>query len=109
MNKTGKNLTPPKLPCNIRNKLNSLCDQAFINIIHLLRVEVVVGIGKYAMERAKKAIDSSLLRGLVRVEVVLHPSPANPAANKGWEGVVDKQLSLTGLLPLLQDKDSNKE
>jgi len=31
---------------------------------------------------------------------VLHPSPASPAANRGWDEVVDRQMQEYGLLPV---------
>ena len=32
-----------------------------------------------------------------RVEQILHPSPASPAANRGWEPAVDQQLERLGV------------
>uniref|UniRef100_A0A8I4A2Q5 Single-strand-selective monofunctional uracil-DNA glycosylase 1 n=1 Tax=Callithrix jacchus TaxID=9483 RepID=A0A8I4A2Q5_CALJA len=37
----------------------------------------------------------------VQVEGLLHPSPRNPQANKGWEAVAKERLNELGLLPLL--------
>jgi len=37
-------------------------------------------------------------RGLRRrVDQILHPSPASPAANRGWEPAVDQQLERLGV------------
>jgi single-strand selective monofunctional uracil DNA glycosylase len=102
MNGTGKNITPPQLPSLVRNKLNSTCEQAFINIIKLLRVEIIVAVGRYAKVRAENALKGSQLKGSVRVESILHPSPANPAANKGWKDIIDQQLLQIGIRTTIQ-------
>ena len=44
----------------------------------------VIGVGNFAEERAKKILKESG----VRVGKILHPSPAYPAANNGWENIV---------------------
>ena len=38
-----------------------------------------------------------------QVSSILHPSPASPAANKGWSGIVRRQLHDLGLLELIQN------
>nr|XP_006629457.1 PREDICTED: single-strand selective monofunctional uracil DNA glycosylase [Lepisosteus oculatus] len=37
----------------------------------------------------------------VRVEGLMHPSPRNPLANKGWEGIARARLEELGILALL--------
>ncbi|XP_037074356.1 single-strand selective monofunctional uracil DNA glycosylase-like isoform X2 [Pollicipes pollicipes] len=66
----------------------------------VLRVETVIGVGKYAEERAREALRSAQLDS-VRVFPLLHPSPANPQANRDWKGVATRQLKEAGLLQLL--------
>ncbi len=102
MNKTGKNLTPPDLRAAERKPLNDLCHRYLCHVVRLLRVKVVVGIGKFAKERAKVALEDGGIEG-VRVEAIMHPSPANPAANKGWEEVAKRQLEELGLMHFLLD------
>ena len=46
----------------------------------------------YSQARARAALDSDLSIGSI-----LHPSPASPAANRGWAEQVDKQLSALGV------------
>jgi len=53
----------------------------------------VIGIGKFARERAEKALAGTD----IAVLEILHPSPASPAANRGWAGQVDAQLARHGL------------
>ena len=54
---------------------------------------VVIGVGGFAARRAEACLGE---RG-VRVGQILHPSPANPRANRNWEGEVRDQLSALGL------------
>jgi single-strand selective monofunctional uracil DNA glycosylase len=69
------------------------------------QVETVVGIGKYASDRASKVVakDERFKDKEIRVETILHPSPASPAANKGWAGVVRKQLEDVGIMELFNN------
>ena len=46
-------------------------------------------------------VESDLIDGAVarriRVGQILHPSPASPAANRGWEAAAEKQLAALGV------------
>jgi hypothetical protein len=53
---SGKNITPPMLRTLERRHLEEICNESLIEVIDLLGVEYVVGIGKYAEERAKAAL-----------------------------------------------------
>ena len=53
---SGKNITPPMLRTLERRHLEEICNESLIEVINLLGVEYVVGIGKYAEERAKAAL-----------------------------------------------------
>ena len=102
MNEKAKNLTPPDMPASQRKELNTLCHQNLCDLVELLKVKVIVGVGKFAMNEAIKALKS---RGVTDVTVVniMHPSPANPAANRGWEPIVSKQLWDLGLMTYLTE------
>lgn len=91
LSKSGKNLTPPEIKAETRNRLIKICDEYLCQIIKLLGVHTVIGIGKFAAHRTEVALKD---RGLIGVKAcaILHPSPANPAANKGWDQIVKKQL-----------------
>jgi single-strand selective monofunctional uracil DNA glycosylase len=53
----------------------------------------VIGVGAWAEQRAAAA-----LGGLpVRIGRVLHPSPASPAANRGWSEAATRQREALGL------------
>ncbi|MCB9906007.1 MAG: single-stranded DNA-binding protein [Planctomycetes bacterium] len=93
MEESGKNRTPDKLPAEEREPLYAACDLALHRMIEHLRPRMVIGVGKFAEKRAREALaDLDLEFGSV-----LHPSPASPLANKGWEPQVEKQLAELGV------------
>ncbi|XP_071942073.1 single-strand selective monofunctional uracil DNA glycosylase-like [Antedon mediterranea] len=101
MNSTGKNLTPPTILVKYRKPLLQVCDEALCEIIKLLGIKVVVGVGKFAEKQTKNALQTAGIEG-VEVVSILHPSPANPATHKGWEGIVTKQLEELDLIKYLK-------
>ncbi|XP_029422371.1 single-strand selective monofunctional uracil DNA glycosylase [Nannospalax galili] len=96
---SGRNLTPAELPAKQREQLLGICDAALRRQVQLLGVRLVVGVGRLAEQRARRALAD--LMPEVRVEGLLHPSPRSPQANKGWEAVARERLQELGLLPLL--------
>ena len=93
----GKNITPEKLKAADREKLFSLCDAALKNSVSALTPEFVIGVGRFACERSLAALEGME----VKVGRVTHPSPANPAANKGWSDIVERELEELGIeIPL---------
>lgn len=94
MEESGKNRTPDKLPREEREPLYAACDAAFRAMIEALEPEVVVGVGAFAEERAREALEGLDLR----FGRILHPSPASPLANKDWPGQVERALRGLGLL-----------
>ncbi|XP_060051185.1 single-strand selective monofunctional uracil DNA glycosylase isoform X2 [Erinaceus europaeus] len=97
----GRNLTPADLPAKQREQLLNICDSALCRQVRLLGVRLVVGVGRVAEQRARRALAD--LMPEVQVEGLLHPSPRNPQANKGWEAVAKERLTELGLLPLLTE------
>ena len=53
----------------------------------------VVGIGAFAEGRAREALDGMDLR----IGRILHPSPASPAANRGWAEQAEVELRALGV------------
>jgi single-strand selective monofunctional uracil DNA glycosylase len=94
METSGKNRTPDQLPIDDRTPLYAACDRALRALVELLEVECVIGIGGFAEKRALAACEGL---GGVRVVNVLHPSPANPRANRGWAREVEKDLAAAGI------------
>jgi single-strand selective monofunctional uracil DNA glycosylase len=89
----GGNLTPDKLPAAMRAPLLAACDGSLRRTVELLAAPLVIGVGRWAESRAREA-----LAGLpVKVGSILHPSPANPAANRGWARQAEEQLRILGV------------
>lgn len=93
----GRNLTPDRLPAVDRERLETACDGALRAAVELLNPRLVIGVGTYARRRAATAVS-----GLgVTIGEILHPSPANPRANRDWAGHATAQLRQLGVvLPL---------
>lgn len=93
----GKNRTPDKLPAAERAPLTTACDRHLRRIVELLEPAWVIGVGGFAEKQARQALadDKSL-----NIGQILHPSPASPAANRGWAPAVTAQLTALGLAPL---------
>lgn len=84
----GANLTPVQLAAADQHRLNAVCDASLRRLMIALQPEWVIGVGKFAADRAVRALD-----GLdIRVASILHPSPANPQANRDWAGCAARTL-----------------
>ncbi len=93
LEESGRNRTPDKLPAAEREPLFEICDRALRRVVESMHPQIVLGVGAFAEGRA-----SAALNGLgVTVGRVLHPSPANPAANRDWAGHVAVQLAHYGI------------
>jgi single-strand selective monofunctional uracil DNA glycosylase len=90
MSETGANITPDKLPAGELAPLERACDAHLAGVIAATGAQVVVGIGKVAAAAALRA-------GAPRVADILHPSPANPAANRDWAGAATRALLAAGI------------
>lgn len=100
MTSTAKNITPPELKAEEKTTLINICDESLYQIMKLLQVKYVIGIGNFAKSRAEKVVKSYGLHD-VTVVGIMHPSPINPAANKGWKNIVYQQLESYDLLKYL--------
>lgn len=90
----GKNITPDKLPALEREPLFAACDHAIRGVAETLTPRYAIGIGDFAMKRLRVALD-----GLdITIASILHPSPANPNANRGWAEQAERQLHEIGVL-----------
>lgn len=89
----GRNLTPDKLPAHETAPLESACDAHLREMVAVLEPEWLVGVGGFAEARAREALAGTG----VRIARVLHPSPASPAANRGWAEAAEKQLRAQGI------------
>jgi single-strand selective monofunctional uracil DNA glycosylase len=91
---SGRNRTPDKLPAAERESLFTACDHHLRRLVHILEPQWVVGIGAFAATRARETLGDA-----VRIGRVLHPSPANPRAQRDWGGEARRQLSALGVCP----------
>jgi single-strand selective monofunctional uracil DNA glycosylase len=91
----GQNLTPDKLKTGEARPLFEACDRALRKTIAYLRPEHVVGVGQFAADRARLALEGLALK----VGGITHPSPANPKANRGWEALIVRELAALGIQP----------
>jgi single-strand selective monofunctional uracil DNA glycosylase len=94
MDDSGRNRPPDKLAAAERTALFHVCNDALVSMADTLQPTLVIGIGRFAEQRAREALGSE-----VRIGRILHPSPASPAANADWAGLVDAQLRALGFEP----------
>jgi single-strand selective monofunctional uracil DNA glycosylase len=90
---SGKNRTPESLPSAERGPLDEACMQHLLAVIGLLEPKILVGVGGFAARRLELARQKLRRSEAYRVIQILHPSPASPAANRGWEEAIAQQLS----------------
>ena len=93
MEETGKNRTPDKLPAEEAAPLMETCDTHLRSVVEILEPEWLVAVGGFAEKRASIALDGSP----VRIGKILHPSPASPAANRGWAEQATQQMEAQGI------------
>jgi single-strand selective monofunctional uracil DNA glycosylase len=93
MEESGKNRTPDKLAVEEKRALFRLCDHALRRVVEVLEPGLIIGVGKFAEDRAIAALSDLD----VRVGRILHPSPASPAANRGWSEQAERQLASLGV------------
>lgn len=94
MDEGGRNLTPDKLPKTERMALQAACDTHLQEVVDILQPEYAVGIGGFAEKRLMETLGDRELR----IICIPHPSPANPAANRGWAEPVRTILEQEGLI-----------
>ncbi|MBI2423495.1 MAG: single-stranded DNA-binding protein [Candidatus Hydrogenedentes bacterium] len=89
----GKNFTPDKLPAAARETLFEACDAALAELVAALQPRYLLGVGGFAEQRIKKALpDWEGVCGRI-----LHPSPASPAANRGWAAQAEAGMRRYGV------------
>lgn len=93
MDEGGRNLTPDKFPAADADPLYAVCDGHLRALVSALKPEWVIGVGDFAEKRAREALDGMN----AQFGKVLHPSPASPAANRGWSEAATKQLKAQGI------------
>lgn len=92
MSGTGANLTPDKIAATEMAAVEEACLGHLRKTLQLLQPSYLIGVGAFAEERLRRAAT-----GAGKIGRILHPSPASPAANRGWAEAAGKQLSELGI------------
>lgn len=88
LEESGCNRTPDKLSTTEKETLFKICDAHARRVLEILQPEWLIGVGGFAEKRAK-LVAADLP---IQIGQILHPSPASPAANRGWGEAATKQL-----------------
>ncbi len=94
---TGRNITPDKLPKSEMEPVEEACRRHLAAVIEAVEPEWLVGIGAYAEKKFVETVAGYFPDQTFRTGKILHPSPASPAANRGWEPQAEKQLAGMGV------------
>jgi single-strand selective monofunctional uracil DNA glycosylase len=95
MKDSGANLTPDKIRAAEMLAVDAACQKHLRRVIEILEPEFLIGVGGYAQSQmitAQEALGTNAVTGRI-----LHPSPASPAANRGWAEVAERQLRELGV------------
>lgn len=93
--KSGCNRTPDKLPPAEKKPLLKICDAHLRRLLEILQPEWLIGVGDFAAKRGQAVCGQ--METPIRVGQILHPSPASPAANRGWAQKAAEQLIQSGV------------
>jgi single-strand selective monofunctional uracil DNA glycosylase len=95
MEEGGKNVTPDKLKAAERGRLFKACDAHLRKSLDILQPQWAVGIGGFAEQCLQRLNKENPLTA--KIGKILHPSPASPAANRGWSEAAIRQLEKQGI------------
>jgi len=93
MEASGRNFTPDKLPSAQQVELFQACDRHLEQVVHELEPQWLLGVGRFAEKRLRHLFSGENYS----IETILHPSPASPAANRGWAEAAVKKLTSLGI------------
>ena len=88
----GKNLTPDKFSGRATDQMLALCDEHLRLLVSTLKIELAIGVGGFAEKRLREVFGA----GGPCIGRILHPSPASPAANRGWAAAATRELKQIG-------------
>ena len=97
MSASGANLTPDKLPAAEMAAVEQACLKHLQEVIALLEPAFLIGVGGFAEERLRRAAAANGSKAMTGR--ILHPSPASPAANRGWAEAAGQHLAALGVWP----------
>lgn len=87
----GANVIPEKLAKAERIAIDAACEVHLREVIAELGSTILVGVGQFAAERLQRIAAGR------QVAAIPHPSPANPAANRDWDGAATAALIASGV------------
>lgn len=93
LEESGRNRTPDKLPASELAPLTETCDRHLRSVVQILKPRYLIGVGGFATKRFQALFAAEDYE----IGTILHPSPASPAANRGWDKVVTRQLTELGV------------
>jgi single-strand selective monofunctional uracil DNA glycosylase len=89
---TGANVTPDKLSREEQRALEAPSDAYLIEVMAALQPRVMIGVGQYAEKRLQLLFGKE-----ANIACIPHPSPASPAANRGWAPLAAAALERAGV------------
>lgn len=95
LEESGRNRTPDKLPVAEREPLQVICDAHLQRVVKTHQWRSLIGVGVYAENCLRRAAIACGYDG--PIHRILHPSPASPAANRGWAEAATQQLVRAGV------------
>ncbi len=87
------NITPDKIAGPTTRALLERCDEHLREVVEIMQIERVIGVGRYSQKRALNALSDTD----VKVTTCWHPSPASPLANRN--GGADWRANVRVVLP----------
>ncbi|XP_019696139.1 single-strand selective monofunctional uracil DNA glycosylase [Harpegnathos saltator] len=103
MDTKARNITPAELKGEGQELLHRACDKSLVDAVQLLKVEIIVGIGKYAEKRAQIAAQTAGLQ--VQVMFLPHPSP-RAVGNGNWNEKAIQHLEELKLMKFFKTADT---
>ncbi len=97
MEEGGRNRTPDKLPAATARPLFAACDERLQALVALYQPEWVVGMGGFARRKLEALFRQKAGKSGLKIGTILHPSPASPAANRGWAEAAARQFREQGI------------
>ena len=89
LGESGKNLTPDNLPISVMKTVLNACDKHLQQVVEIMGIERIIGVGKYAEKRAclafnadKTGLGTTASGRKITITSCWHPSPASPLANR---------------------------
>lgn len=83
----NRNMIPSALTAGEHDQLEARCAAAFADMLQILQPTAIVALGRYAEKQARRLVGKRL-----PVIYLLHPSPANPKANRHWAEYAEAAL-----------------